>query len=230
MIAKNCICIIPAKKNSQRLKNKNILNFKNKPIICHTIESAIKSKVFDLIVVSSDSKKILDISSKYKNVYLHKRSKNLSTRTSTVNDVCLNILKIFKKKKINFKFISCLYATSPLRNNKDIINSYKLLKKKKTNFVIAVSKYNYPPHQALKKNNQYLKPFFPNIITKKTNFIQNKIYVDNGSTYFGKTIAFLKNKSFYGKSLRGYYMPFSRSIDIDTKDDFELLKKITFKV
>ena len=90
---KNCICIIPARGGSKRLKNKNILKFKKKHLISHTIEHAIKANIFHLIVVTSDSKKILNICSKYKNITLHKRSKKLSNDKRLLVK-CLIALKI----------------------------------------------------------------------------------------------------------------------------------------
>jgi pseudaminic acid cytidylyltransferase len=224
---KNCICIIPARGGSKRLKNKNILKFKKKHLISHTIEHAIKANIFDLIVVTSDSKKILNICSKYKNITLHKRSKKLSNDKTTVNEVCLEVLKFYELKNFFFNFTCCLYATSPLRKEKDIKKSYKLIKESKNNFVIAVSEYNFPPHQALFKNKKYLKPLFPKLVNKKTNTTGlGSIFVDNGSTYFARTTEFIKNKSFYGNKLSGYFMKREVSIDIDTKEDFNLLKKI----
>lgn len=224
---KNCICIIPARGGSKRLKNKNILKFKKKHLISHTIENAIKANIFDLIVVSSDSKKILNICSKYKNIIIHKRSKKLSDDKTKVNEVCLEVLKYFELKNFFFNFTCCLYATSPLRKAEDIKKSYKLIKESKNDFVIAVSEYNFPPHQALFKDKKYLKPLFPELVNKKTNSIgRGKIYVDNGSTYFARTEKFIKNKSFYGNKLSGYFMKRELSIDIDTKEDFDLLKKI----
>ncbi len=224
---KNCICIIPARGGSKRLKNKNILKFKKKHLISYTIENAIKANIFDLIVVSSDSKKILNICSKYKNIIIHKRSKKLSDDKAKVNEVCLEVLKYFKLKNFFFNFTCCLYATSPLRKAEDIKKSYKLIKESKNDFVIAVSEYNFPPHQALFKDKKYLKPLFPELVNKKTNSIgRGKIYVDNGSTYFARTERFIKNKSFYGNKLSGYFMKRELSIDIDTKEDFDLLKKI----
>ena len=50
------IALIPAKLNSTRLKNKNFKLFHGKPMIYWSIESARNSKLFDKIVVSTDSK------------------------------------------------------------------------------------------------------------------------------------------------------------------------------
>ena len=41
------IALIPARAGSERIKNKNIYNLNNKPLIAYSIVSAIKTKIFD---------------------------------------------------------------------------------------------------------------------------------------------------------------------------------------
>ena len=65
MSKKNIIAVIPARGNSKRIPGKNIKKFSGKPIIVRTIEKLKKSKIFDRIIVSTDSKKIASISKKY---------------------------------------------------------------------------------------------------------------------------------------------------------------------
>ncbi|MFA5219447.1 MAG: acylneuraminate cytidylyltransferase family protein, partial [Bacteroidales bacterium] len=48
------IAIIPARGGSKRLPGKNLLPLAGKPLIAWTIESAIRSEVFDRVVVSTD--------------------------------------------------------------------------------------------------------------------------------------------------------------------------------
>ena len=52
------ICLIPAKKNSRSLKNKNYLKINGKSLIEHSIEHAIKSKKITSIIVNSDDKNL----------------------------------------------------------------------------------------------------------------------------------------------------------------------------
>ena len=59
------LALILARKNSKRLKNKNILALGSKPLICWTIDDILKlKKNFEDIVLSSDSDKILKIGKK----------------------------------------------------------------------------------------------------------------------------------------------------------------------
>ena len=57
----NIIAFIPARSGSSRLKNKNIKLLNGEPLIYWTVKSAIKSKVFNKIIFSSDSKKYYNI-------------------------------------------------------------------------------------------------------------------------------------------------------------------------
>ena len=59
------VAIIPARKGSKGIKNKNIILYKNKPLIYHSIKSALKLKKIDKVLVSTDSKKFKNIAEKY---------------------------------------------------------------------------------------------------------------------------------------------------------------------
>jgi len=50
--------IIPVKKKSSRLKNKNFLKIKGKTLFDITLDYAKKSKIFDQIIISSDDKSL----------------------------------------------------------------------------------------------------------------------------------------------------------------------------
>jgi CMP-N-acetylneuraminic acid synthetase len=51
------LCIIPARSSSSRIKHKNIKNVLGRPVISYAIKSALKSKCFEDIIVSTDSTK-----------------------------------------------------------------------------------------------------------------------------------------------------------------------------
>ena len=122
------IAIIPARGGSKRLPFKNILKFKGQPIINFTIKAALRSKVFDQIIVSTDSKKIENLVSKFP-VTIHKRPRYLSTANSTINQLCEHLIKLYKKKGVNWNKICVLYPTAPMRNSEDIKKVMSFLKK-----------------------------------------------------------------------------------------------------
>ena len=76
------ICLIPARYGSKRLKRKNIKLFYGKPLIGYAIRNAKKSKLFDKIIVSTDSKIIAKISKKYGAEIPFMRPKKIWTKFS----------------------------------------------------------------------------------------------------------------------------------------------------
>ena len=58
------LCTVCARKGSKGLKNKNVRKLNSIPLITHTILQAKRSKLFNKIVISSDSRKIFEISSR----------------------------------------------------------------------------------------------------------------------------------------------------------------------
>ena len=114
------IALIPARKGSKSIKNKNLYKISGKPLLYYTISAAKKSKIFDQIFVSSDSKKILDYSAN-QNVSTIIRPRKYSNDFSSANDVVKHFINQndkLKKKDI----IVYLQPTSPLRNYIDIKN------------------------------------------------------------------------------------------------------------
>ena len=59
------LAIIPARGGSKRIPRKNIKNFLGKPIIAYSIEAAIRSNLFEEIMVSTDDQEIAEIAKKY---------------------------------------------------------------------------------------------------------------------------------------------------------------------
>ena len=83
--------LIPARGGSKGIPKKNIIDLNGKPLIHYTIEAAIKSKNLDDFIVSSDDRKILEISERL-NIKTHLRNKTLSKDQSPMIDVMLNIV------------------------------------------------------------------------------------------------------------------------------------------
>ena len=111
---KKRILIIPARKGSTRIKNKNIKKFHGKPIIAYSILAAQKSKLFKKIHVSTNCKKIKKISTLYGVEFDFYRSEKFSKNSVPIFDVLKNVIKIFSNKKLYFDEVWCLLPCSPL--------------------------------------------------------------------------------------------------------------------
>lgn len=208
------LAIIPARGGSKRLKRKNILDFNGKPLLAWTIEAAQKSGCFDEIIVSTDDEEIAAVAAKYW-VKVERRPPGLATDQARVTEVCEEIIN-----RRETQAFSCLYATAPLRAADDIRGVVALVRPFRCDFAMAVTPFEASPHQALKEDDGYLTPMWPELIEKRHNEIP-RLYVDNGSTYAATVEAFRQHKTFYGPNLRGWVMPRERSVDIDTQLDLD---------
>lgn len=224
------VALIPARGGSKRLPRKNIIKFQDKPMIMHTVEAALSSKIFDVVVVSTDDTEIIRLCSNIQGVKVLKRPSNLAGDKAMVKDVCLDFLHQEIASGREWDILSVLYATSPLRNKNDIKNVVSLVNPGECDFALAVTSYFQPFHQALiDDKDSYSKAFLPDLVSLRADELPD-FYVDNGSTYAVSIKAFLRNPSFYGDNMQTFKMPRNRSIDVDTKEDFELLKFYSRKI
>jgi len=196
-------------------------------MIQHAIRAAKQSGCFQGIVVSSDDPEILAIA-KRERVESAPRPKKLAGDDATVNQVCLDVLQKWKKKtgKMPVHFC-CLYPTAPLRTARDVRGLMARLLSGGYDFMLAATRYTHPPHQALRiGKNGLLCPMWPRWVKKRSQQVP-RLVVDNGSTYAAKTKAYLRQKTFYGRRLGAWIMPWERSIDLDLPADINLLKKLS---
>ena len=74
---KKIVAIIPARKGSKGIKDKNIINLNGKPLVAYSINYAKNSNLIDKTFVSTDGKKIASISKKF-GADIIRRPKNIS--------------------------------------------------------------------------------------------------------------------------------------------------------
>ena len=125
------IAIIPARKNSQRINNKNIKIFDGKPIIYWSIKTAIQSKLFKEVFVSTDSKKIAQLAIKYGAKALYPRPSKLSDGYTTIIDVIKFEMKNLENKNFKFDNVCCIFPATPFLRAKYLSEGLRLLKKSK---------------------------------------------------------------------------------------------------
>ena len=139
------ICIICMRKGSSEVKNKNLKIVNNKPLLFYTINQALQSKIFDSIVVSTDSIKILNLSKKFGAECWFLRPKKLATNKISKRPAIIHALhRAEKKHSVKYDVIFDLDVTSPLRNINDVQGAVDLYLKKKADSVISLTAQSNP--------------------------------------------------------------------------------------
>jgi pseudaminic acid cytidylyltransferase len=222
-VKKSCVCIIPARKNSKRIKNKNIINFFGKPLIYYSILAAKKSKIFSKIIVSTDSKKIKKIAEKYGAEVPFVRSRRLSGDKTSTKEVLIDAIQKIGSKEADFHCL--IYPTSPLINPNDLKKAFKHICNEKADGLMTVSKYLNHPLRSLIIRGKYLN-FKWKRFEKKNSQDLELMFHDCGNFYFFRTKKILTNKNFYPRKTLPYYIKIFNSVDIDNYDDLELAKRL----
>ena len=220
------ICLIPARSGSKRIKNKNIKKFLGKSLIKWSIEKAKKSKLFDEIVVSTDSNKIANISKKAGASIPFLRPKKLSNDYAVDQDVLHHYLDYAKKHNIKLDFLCYLYPTVPLLKISTLKKCYKLIRSSKYPKAMTICKFQYPIQRALKKNKNDEVDFNQRKFMFYRSQNLNNYYYDAGHCYWYNVEKYEKvRKKKYIKTkaveLKRYEVQ-----DIDTMEDFLLAQKL----
>jgi CMP-N-acetylneuraminic acid synthetase len=210
------IGIIPARAGSKRIPGKNIRLLEGKPLLEWTIRAAQKSKLFDDILLSTESPEIARLAKKCGVSVPFLRPKKLARDTTP------GIFPILHAcKRLRFKgTVVCLQPTSPLRNSADIIKCVRFFRQRKAKCVVSVSPLVREKSLMffLKKDGTLRKS-----LSKKgggqTHPGWRKVSL-NGALYVAGAEWLQKKKSFLDSQTLGFLMPARRSLDIDTPQDW----------
>ncbi len=218
---KNIICILPARGGSQRIKNKNILKLFGKPIISYSIQTAIKSNLFNEIYVSTDSKKIALEAKKSGAKVPSLRSKKLSHNKVGLREVLLSFIK--KHKLFDYEYVCCLYPTAANISSNTLKKAYKKLKSLNFDLIVGVKEVEANPLRNFIIKSKRLK-YQNKIFIKKNSQNLTKFYSDAGSFFIFKS----KNLKINGlpKKTTFYLHKKYETVDINTNEDLNYLKKI----
>jgi pseudaminic acid cytidylyltransferase len=189
------LAIIPARGGSKRIPRKNIKEFLGKPIIAYSIDIALKSGLFEEIIVSTDDKEIAEVALKYGAKVPFYRSKKNSDDFATTLDVIQEVRTEYANRKKVFENICCIYPTAPLIKLEDLNKGYlKLIDNIEIDVVYPITSFSYPILRSLiitDQGNVKMKwPEYAN--TRSQDLIP--VYHDSGQWYWYTNKSLLKNE------------------------------------
>lgn len=217
------LCLIPARKNSKGLKNKNIKKLNKVPLINYPYRLAKRCQFITDIAVSSDSKKYLNLIKKdigKKKTFLIKRPSYLAGDKTLIYDVVMHALNIVNKK---FDFIIILEPTSPLTSIIDLNNAFNIFYRKINKVssivsIVSIEKFNYRFRILTNTENIIIQKKYPNNLLRQA---LKKQFFLSGNFYISKVNAYLKNRGFISDKTYGYEVNKRYYTDIDDLIDFK---------
>ncbi len=221
------LAIIPARKKSKRIKNKNKILLKKKKLIEHTFLVAKKSKLFTEILLTTDDKDLINLSKKYNILAPWVRPKKISNDFSPSYKAIIHAYDWYKKNYGKVDGIFILQPTSPFRTINTLKEMIKIFKTNNKKSVINVSKCSEHPEWMLKLRNNKILPYkSQKYFTNRSQSLAN-LYKINGLGYLINPLILKKEKTLIPKnSIPCINKSKIESMDIDDMQDYLIAKKI----
>ena len=228
------ICIIPARGGSKRIPRKNITRFCGKPIIAYSIEAALKSKLIDKVIVSTDDQEIANVAIEHGAEIPFMRDKSLADDMTGTTPVIRAALRDYIALKNNVEYCLCLYPTAPFVTEQLIDKSVELLQQEKADFVFTAHQFSFPIQRALLEDESgNIRPYSAVDINERSQDLP-RTYHDAGQIYAAQASTWLDTtKTIFSGHSRMLKLPSHLVQDIDTFEDwkraevmFRVLKEI----
>lgn len=225
------IALIPARGGSKGLPRKNLLALAGKPLIQHSLESALAARSIDRVLVSTDDVEIAAVAAAISGVEVpFIRPAHLADDQASAIDVYLHCVDwITEHEGEKLEEICVLLPTSPLRIPDDIDGAIDLYRSRKADVVLSVRDAKPMAwYQQMDDNNglSAVVDVDPQVAVANRQNLGHPPVVLNGSIYVLNIPALRRSRSYFGDRSYGFLMPRSRSVDIDRAEDFELAEAI----
>lgn len=215
------LAIIPARGGSKGLPRKNVLPAGGRPLIAWTIEAALNADCVSRVVLSSDDDEIIAVAKEYGCDVPFKRPAALASDEAATMGVVLHALTELR----GYDYVVLLQPTSPLRNAKDIDAAFERMMKAGAPSCVSVCPVEEPPYwmYQLGPSDRLRNVVETPAFSHRRQDLPD-VYILNGAIYISRVDELIKSKRFVTVDTVGYVMPRDRSIDIDTRQDFEAFK------
>jgi len=210
------LAIIPARGGSKRIPKKNIKDFLGKPIIAYSIEVALKSGLFDEVMVSTDSEEIAEIAKKYGANVPSLRSTDNSGDFANIPAVVEEVKSAYSQKNEFFSYICCLFPTSPFITVDLLKRSLEKLKISNADSIRPIVKFSFPIQRSFRLIGDRIEFMYPEYEAARSQDLE-AAYHDAGMFYWMKS-----DTCFKGENRLGIEIPEDTCQDIDNDMDWKL--------
>ncbi len=224
--------IIPARGGSKGIPRKNVKLLNGKPLLAYTIESAIAAKRLDRTILSTEDNEIAELGLSLGIDVPFMRPPELSGDEAPTFPVVMHAVEELEKAGDRFEAVCLLQPTNPLRRSEDIDRCIELLESTGADSVVTVSEV---PHQ-YNPNWVYLQNDYGELTlsTGETRPIARRqdlprAFYREGSVYVTRRSVLYRYEDLYGRRLRGYEIDRSRSVNIDTEEDWHRAERLLIR-
>jgi N-acylneuraminate cytidylyltransferase len=213
------VAVIPARGGSKRLPGKNIRRFAGKPMIAYSIECALRSGLFDRVIVSTDDSEIAGVAIEHGAETPFVRPPELSDDHAGTTEVVAHAVQ-FLQQQASLTAVCCIYATAPFIDSEDLSRGWSLLQAGDWQYVFSATTFAFPIFRSFRRTESHaVQMFFPEHFTTRSQDLPEAMH-DAGQFYWGRPQAWLEHRIIFGDRSTVVAIPRWRVQDIDTAEDW----------
>ena len=214
------VAVIPARGGSKRIPRKNIREFAGKPMIAHAIDAALRCRLFDHVLVSTDDDEIASIALAYGADVPFRRPADLADDHTPTVPVIAHAIQTCRDMGWPVAHVCCIYPGVPFISAEDLAAAHELLETSEAAYSFPVTEFPSAIQRALRRMpDGTMQPFYPEYELTRSQDLE-PAYHDVGQFYWGRSDAWLTNNRIHGSGV-GLPIPSWRVVDIDTLADWE---------
>ncbi len=222
------ITIIPARGGSKSLPKKNILLLKGKPLLCHSIDYSLKSRLVTSTVVSTDMEEIANIAKDSGASVPFLRPEEFARDDTRDYPVVRHALDYFESRGEIFDFYILLRPTSPLRPPGLIEKAFEIFKNNNdASSVRSMARIKEHPYRAWKQDKDGSVSGFIETEIEPYNIPRQELpelFFQTGDIEVIRRETII-NGSISGESVYPLIINHEDMIDIDSESDLERAEK-----
>lgn len=215
------LAVITARGGSKRIPRKNIKDFCGKPIMAYSIEAALKSGVFDTVMVSTDDREIAEIAEKYGATVPFFRSEKTSNDFAVTSQVLAEVLEEYESRSQRFDRVCCIYPTAPFITAERLRTAMELLEEKQADSVLPVVRFSFPPQRGVVLEDGFLRFKWPEHRNTRSQDLE-PFYHDVGQFYCVNVESFREQQVLVMEKTVPLILSELEIQDIDTEEDWKL--------
>jgi len=188
-------------------------------MISFAISAAIRSGLFEHVIVSTDDAEIAEVSRSWKAEIPFLRPPHLADDFTGTIPVVAHAIEECHHSGWSFDTVCCIYPAVPLIQDGDLVNALALLDADPVDYSYPITEFPHPIQRALRRDAAgRTSPFYPEYERVRSQDLE-RAYHDAGQFYWGRSAAWLEHKPIHSNGV-GLVIPHWRVVDIDTPDDW----------
>lgn len=217
------LAVVPARSGSKSIPDKNVLSFRGKPLLVHSVEQGLKARNVDRVLVSTDSDAYREIARSAGAEVPFLRPAELSTDLSTDLEVFLHALSWLESHE-GYRPEACVHLrpTYPTRQVADIEAAVDLLLADPSlDSVRSVTRAPHTPYKMWRRSeDNLLQPLLEGGFTEPYNMPRQalpEVFLQNAAVDVVRSAVIREGRSMTGRRIRPYVMTSVFDLD-DWKD------------